>query len=315
MASKIAKNTDVSECVSISEVLQKTDTGWEPVVKSIAAVQGDSTDTVAIQPMGYRAIVRPDNGTMLGCVTDRYRPNSHVYHVGKLDTLVRNGDLRPAFVSVWDGGRVIAYQFRATLLDMTIRDGDKVSPLLTLAFFHDGKGGDMSFFADFRWFCKNQMGSVAKANTGNAKAWHKGNVMGNYDDMLMRQIASMQTDLKPRYDAMRRMAENSVGGRNLLAYFARSFGMVDPDKSVNELWTAPSEAKGDAGILKKVLHAYREDDCGAPGSIWQAYNAMTRYLSHEAGTSPATRAARVLLGSDQKVLGEAYNEATKLLAA
>lgn len=300
---KVANFVEVNGCKCIAEVLEKSGTDWEPDVKPIASLTGQQG---AVDSNRWRAVYRPDTGQVLGCVTNRYNVNSHVYHVAKLDRLVRNGDLVPAYVSVWDNGRMLSFQFRAPVLDMAITEHDKVSPLLTLAFFHDGKGGDMSFFSDFRWFCKNQLGKVADANKGNGKAYHRGDVSGAYDDMMVKRISELGSSLQSRYAAMRQMTGKPLGGRKLLDYFSQSLGVENAITVVDDLWRDPNNIKGEGKRIKEVLYSYREDETEAPGTVWQAFNGVTRYVSHVQGRNDATRSARALLGPGQDIAARAF---------
>ncbi len=305
---KLATVTDVSDCNTINMVLNKSGTAWEPISKELAAV----TDSV-VDSMGYHAIIRPDTKQILGICSKRYKPNSHVVHLARLDNMVRTGDLKPERVSTWDQGSLMAFQFRATALDVAIMQGDIVSPLLTLAFYNDGKHGDMSFFADFRWACTNQLGKVAKAMEGNKRVAHRGDVSAKYEVDLQSRITEMREQTAGRYDTMKAMVDRQLQGRGLLAFFASSLALSE--ESVDELLSNKEKPSQDAKALQVVLSCHREDQTNAPGSVWHAYNAVTRYLTHQAGRNGATRSARALLGGAgvgfmQKV---AFEEAAKLV--
>lgn len=305
---KLATVTDVTDCKSVIEVLRKSKTDWEPAVRRISGISEHKDDTTAITGVRskFSAIIRPDTFEVLGTCTDRYKPNNHVAHLSRLDNMVRQGVLKPTSVSVWDVGHLMAFQFQAHALDRNIIPGDTVSPLLTLAFYNDGKHGDMSFFADFRWKCTNQLGRVAKANVGNGRAAHRGDVLSKYEEMLSRQIEEMQKSTAERYRQMTGLVERKIGGKALLQYFASSLAISEPEKVVEELYQNKEDPKGQARIVRDVLGCYRKDDCGAPGSVWQAFNAVTRYTTHAAGRNAATRSARALLGSGQTVAERAF---------
>jgi hypothetical protein len=305
---KLAKVTEVNDCRSIDAVLTKSGTNWEPTVRRITAI--DQSGALLSVQSRFSAIVRPDTMQVLGTCTDRYRANNHVAQLTKLDGLVTNGTLVPTQVSVWDNGHLMAFQFKAMALDREIRTAetahDTVSPLLTLAFYNDGKHGDMSFFADFRWFCMNQLGMVAKANLGNSRASHRGNVQLKYEDMLMTQIADMQKGTADRYRQMQLLTTRKIGGRALLEYFAHSLAIPNVPAVIDHLYEKKEDCKGLARNVRAVMGCYRNDDCGAPGTAWQAFNAVTRYVTHEAGRNAATRSARALLGTGQAVADRAF---------
>lgn len=307
---KLAKTVDVSGCTTINEVLSRSNTAWEPTTSKLQSTASGPVDT------DYHAIVRPDTNEILGICSKRFKPNSHVVHLARLDNMVRNGDLKPERVSIWDRGSLMAFQFRAPSLDAAILPGDTVSPLLTLAFYNDGKHGDMSFFADFRWSCTNQLGRVAEAMEGQRRVAHRGDVHANYERHLSDRILEMSGAVMGRYETMRKMAQKLMNdGTELLVYWASSLAI--PESAVPEL-VSYEEGKSlshGARHLQAVLGEYREDPTLAPGTVWQAYNAVTRYLTHTVGRNDATRQRRALMGNYQPQLQKAYEDARVLVAA
>lgn len=306
---KIAHITDVSLATSIEDVLQASQTNWEAEIVDAMV----TTDDRIIGNGGFRAIVRPDTNECLAFVGQRYRTNNHVAQLMGLDQLIRSGDLLPVTVSVWDNGAVLAYQFQATGLSFNIHGVDKVSPLLTLAFSYGSTLADTAFFCDFRWFCSNQMGRVAKL-TADGRVKHRGEVKAKFSELVGRRIAEVGGELAPRYEAMRRMTNSKVENRALFDYFGASLGCSREEADKARI--APKEdLTGNAAKIPEVLDCYLEDDCGAPGTVWQAYNAVTRYQTHKAGRTAETRQRRMLLlESGEKALETAWEEAVKLAA-
>jgi hypothetical protein len=309
---KIANVVDVSECTSIQQVLTKSGTDWEPILvrPTYGEFQRVEED---FDPGSFRAIVNPSTKNALGFVKGKYRTQSHTEQLNMLQPSVTNGIFVPQSVSVWDDGAAIAYQFRVTVLEK-LREGIGTSPLLTLAFFHDGKGSDMAFFADFRWFCKNQMGMVADITKGLSRARHCSGNRITYQDIMADQVKALEGVVMPRYNQYARMMGNGLTGKPLLSYFGESLGMKEPGKVVDELYAEPQKPKAEAKTLKEVLAAYREDKTEAPNSVWHAFNGVTRYITHNQGRNPATRAARALLGPGQATIGRAFTLASAMAA-
>lgn len=302
---KIATSTvfQGAEVSSIDEVLQRSNTDWDV---SLHEAGGG-----AMKSGGFRAIVRPDTNTALAFVGDRYRTNSHRAQLQELDGFVRSGDLIPSSVSVWDNGAMLAYQFRAPQLDMVIQGRDVVSPLLTLAFAYGSQLADTAFFADFRWFCKNQMGAVSKLITDRVK--HRGNIVARYGDLLGTRLGALKGELADRYRAMRAMPTKALQGRALVEFFGQSIGATPEE--VDQAWVMPTEElTGKAAKVPEIIECYMQDDCGAEGSVWQAYNAVTRYESHVAGRTPESRNRRMLLGAGGEVAAAAFSQAARLVA-
>ncbi len=308
--SKIAKSTDVSACESIDAMLQASQTDWDPETVD-AGVSVTDRQGRPINGGGYRAIIRPDSSTALAFVGERYRVNSHRRQLAELEPFVRAGDLIPSNVSVWDNGALLAFQFRCPDLDMVIRGRDVVSPLLTLAFCYGFKLADSAFFSDFRWFCKNQLGQVAKVSTDRVK--HRGDVVGRFGEVMGTRLAGLKGELADRYRAMRLMIERPLGGRALVEYVGASLGATPEE--VDRAWVMPAdELTGTAARIPEVLECYQVDTCDAEGTVWQAYNAVTRHQTHKVGHNDLTRARRMMFGAGQTVANQAFVEAARLVA-
>lgn len=307
MAGKIAEVIDVANCATIGDMLRASNTDWDVDVRK-ASWEGSVGNSG-----GFSALVRPDNNTALAYVGGRYRTNQHRDQLHKLDGLVSQGDILPQSVSVWDNGAILAYQFRCPMLDVNIMGKDVVSPLLTLAFSYGFRLADSAFFSDFRWFCKNQLGKVAELTAG-ARVRHRGDVVGRYDDVLARRITELGGELSDRYDAMRRMPSVQLTGRQLVEYVGEVV-QATPEE-VDKVWvcTEPKELVGAASKVSDILECYQEDGCGAEGTVWQAYNACTRYLSHKAGRNEANRQRNMLLGAGSGIANRAWELAAKRAA-
>lgn len=319
----ISVGIEVSGCKSIAEVLDVSGTNWAPTAQPAAFSMPDEAGNIYDDADGFQAIVRPDTRAVLGMVRGKYKTQDHRAQLFQLDGLVSSGELVPENVNIWDRGEMLAYQFRAPKLDMLVDGGglkDMVSPLLTLAFFHNGQGSDLAFFADFRWFCKNQMGKVASLNKGNERAVHKGENAAKYADMIHSHIEELGGALQGRYAAMRKMRDVRLPtGEPLYRYWAAAMGCNDP-KLIAEECTGKSvtgKLSSEAKSVQAIGASYMADDCGAPGTLWHAYNAVTRHLTHgslrETETGAARRLQRALLGPG-KEFTSAFFEALKLAA-
>jgi hypothetical protein len=300
-ATKIARVTDTTSAKTVEAMLKMSQTDFTCELTPIKMP--------GIGDGGFKAIVRKDIGEILAPVTGRYRINNHMAQLMTLEPLVQAGTILPASVSIWDNGAVLAYQFRCPDLDVNIHGKDMVSPLLTLAFAYGFPLADSAFFADFRWFCKNQLGRVAKLNRDH-KVMHRGNVEVKYADMLTGRIGQLGTELADRYGTMRKMLSAPMTGRPLLEYVGNVFGATREE--VEQAWVAPKEdCRANAARIHEVIECHAVDDCGAPGTVWQAYNAVTRYQTHKAGRNEANRTRTMLLGTGNQVAQKAWEMAAK----
>ncbi len=306
---KLARVIDVSGCADVDGVLNVSESNWDIEVLDAGVGHGCGV----VHSGGYKALVRPDKQLAIGYVGGRFRANSHRAQLHTLDALVQAGDILPVSVSTWDNGAILAYQFRCPGLDVLVGPERRmVSPLLTLAFAYGSQLSDSAFFADFTWFCKNQGGQVATLNA-TSRVKHRGDVHGKFGDVLTTRIQELGGELKGRYDGMRRMTEKPLTGQALLSYFGEAIG-CSKEEIAMAIVEEPEKLIGKAAKIPEILDCYRVDSAGAEGTVWQAYNAVTRYETHHDGRNEATRQKRMLLGDGSKIANHAWALAAKIAA-
>jgi hypothetical protein len=100
------------------------------------------------------------------------------------------------------------------------------------------------------------------------------------------------------------MADKRLEGRALHDYFSNVVGATAADSDM--AWNKPpKELTGPMAKVPEILDCYQVDDCGAPGSVWQAYNAVTRHATHGHNlvkkgkrASDASRLRSILISKD-----------------
>ncbi len=303
--SKIARVVDVTGCTSVGAMLEKSATDWD-------AVSSDAGG-------GFVRLSRPDmvseespQGLPLAYVGGRFRGGNHRAQLYSLEDMVQSGQLQPHSVAVWDNGAVLCHQFKVTALDVCIHGADRISQMLTMIHAYGSQVADSAFFAGFRMFCKNQFGAMASLNK-ESRVKHRGDNVGKYSDILSARIGEIGGELSGQYASMRRMTMAPIQGRELGAYFAEVIGATSED--LDTVRTKPrEELRGKAGQIAEIVDCYRVDDGGAPGTVWQAYNAVTRYETHHDGRTEASRTRRMLMGAGNTVAHQAFNVAARLAA-
>lgn len=308
---KIAKIVETPNAKTIAQMLGDSGTDWD--CKIVPAKLEESPVTG-----GFNALVRGDSGVPLAFVSERFRANSHRSQLAALEPLVESGLIQPASVSMWDNGAILAYQFKVPSLDIAVGGRDKVMSLLTLMFSYGFKVADMAFFAGFRAFCKNQMGAFSKL-AGDDRVRHRGDVSNRYADILGKRISELTGEVQTRGQLMTAMGDKLLGPKATFDYIGESIGV--PQEAVEKAYVStPEELEaggGEAANARKILDVidcYQVDDCGAEGSVWHAYNAVTRYTSHKYGKNEATRMRSVMMGQSATINQRAWNLASELTA-
>ena len=154
------------------EAIHAAGLGYEVQLTPIATFDGLTVE-------GRRAVVRYDNQTVLGVVSDRYVPvqNSHAF--GFLDAVVADSGLRYHTAGALGRGEKI---FLLAKLPESIRvknSDDLVDKFLLLTNAHDGSAALRVFFTPIRVVCQNTLSMAERQGHGQGVSiLHKGNLEG-----------------------------------------------------------------------------------------------------------------------------------------
>jgi hypothetical protein len=132
---------------------------------------------------------------------------------------------------------------------------------------------------------------------------------------LGARLSELKGELADHYKAMRAMPAKKLGGRDLYNYFGGSLGADEAE--VHTSWDTVRKGEPVKGTMAKVpeiLECYESDDCGAGGSVWQAYNAVTMYETHKDGRTPERRQRNMLFQAGKDVANRAFGLAARLAA-
>lgn len=296
MAGKIATITEFSNDVSdVGTMLSRSGTDWDVARLSADGTAGYTSDKVAL--------VRPDVSEALAFVSKRYAVNSHREHLHELQPLLDAGALIPDRVAVWNNGAMMAFQFRAPDLDFYVGNRDTIHPLLTLIHSYGTPVSESAFFCDFRTFCKNQMARINAA--ADVRLRHRGDIKGRFAHLLAAKIGAMKSELAEHKGTLERMLSTPMSHEDTFTYIGNVFGHTT--EVIDQARTIPrGDLRGEAKRVWDVIDCIKADPTLEQGTVWAAYNGVTRYETHTNGRQAATRMRNALLGPGQKASQRAY---------
>jgi phage/plasmid-like protein (TIGR03299 family) len=270
-------------------------------------VDGEPTDWLDI-PTGRESysIVRMDRKSIIGTVGENYvplqnrdafRPVSHLID-GGLARIETAGSLRGG-KQVWtlvglDVEKIVELAFGRDGVDVGALEAtaQEVLPYVMLSNDHTGRGSARVKEVAIRVVCANTMAMAMTESGGtDIQVTHAGNVEGNYATaagILLNTVALRYAGMaKARGVLLERRLERVEFKRNVLDVVAPieqleaklRAGAVEADRTA---WTRTALDKALA-VRNRVEALWTEGD-GHTGdrSAWEALQAVTQYLDHEA---------------------------------
>ena len=302
---KVSVITDVSSATSVQDITRLSGTDWE-VLNVPARLEGSE------ETGGFSALVRSDTRTPLAFVSERFRATSHRRQLSVLSGLLEAGIITPAQVVSWDNGAVLAYQFRIPRMEALVAPGgssaEHISTMLTMFFSHGYRMSDMTLLTGYRESSSSHMGRFCSLD--GARVAHRGETNMLSASELSGHIDSLAAAAMDRRGLMNSMANKEMGPRALLDFVGYALGASDED--CDKAWvSAPEDLTGLSERIPQVLECWQNDECGAPGTVWQALNAVATYTTHVAGRNAPSRLRSALLGANSQVLARAWRAASE----
>lgn len=278
---------------------------WEPTGKPVTFGEAEDRRLAA----NYQAITRSDNGNLLSIQSKSYTPLDN----SALQELCSNLDARVESILQLHGGKRIFIQMSINAQN-DIVPGDVVRRYINLYNSHDGTSAFGMFRNDIRLWCANQLSYMLNRNfkntsgddtEGTIRHRHTSGINDfarRLPDMIRAERAAFNqqvdgfralTQITATPELARRVLEATFADRLAVPIADRTPGAKRPrtlDDLPNEINAIRSHAYGSTGIGFDLE--------GVRGTMYGLYNAITQYLTHDAGRAkdPIERARKRLEG-------------------
>lgn len=269
---------------------------WSAVPRPLL-VQGNREN----RPVGsHRAIVRSDNGAILGVVGSKYQPLQNVDAFRFFDPFIAAGcELETA--GALGAGETVWVLATLPKGESEIRPGDSVRSYVLLSNSHDGSSTVRAGLTSVRVVCANTL-AIAHSTSNLRKVRHTRGMHAKLAD-ARTQIKTWLDSARETADAYRRLAATPITDRQFDDY-AREVFRVKPAKTepapvagipVDEVMGISLDRALGKQRASRVIAQARECYERAPGqreiqgTAWGAYNAVTAYLTHVRGRSADNR--------------------------
>lgn len=261
-----------------------------------------------------KAVVRYDNQTVLGVVSDRYVPVQNRQAFGFLDAVVADGGLRYHTAGALGQGERV-FLLAKLPGEMRVKGTDDlVNKYLLLSNSHDGSAALRVLFTPVRVVCQNTLSMALRRGTGEGvRIRHNGDLANKIREAqrVLGLATKFYDDAQSKID---RLASVSPTAAQLDAYFNSLY--PDPEDGADNARAKQTREKLHALFSGGIGH----DMPGIKDTWWCAYNAVTEMLDHRTyrGKTEAERASNRLQsiwwGSAAKVKEQAWEAALELAA-
>lgn len=290
-------------------------TAEEAIVAAGLDYQISLTDVATVDGMMVprtKAVVRYDNQTVLGVVSDRYVPVQNRQAFGFLDAVVADNGLRYHTAGALGRGEKIFLLAKLPGHLRVKQTEDVVDKYLLLSNSHDGSSALRVLFTPVRVVCQNTLSMALRQGSGQGVSIrHNGDLAAKIRDAqrVLGLATRFYDDAQSKID---RLASLSPTQAQLDSYFR----VLYPDPPDGE----------DGGKARQTRERLQElfttgighDIPGVKDTWWTAYNAVTEMLDHRTyrGRTEAERATNRLQsiwwGTAARVKEQAWEAAIEL---
>lgn len=260
------------------EALVESGLDWRVRVEPVVVENAEWRRSDAEGKVPGGAIIRESDSKVLGYAGPRYHvvQNSTLFAVG--EALVEAGSRWETAGSLYGGRRVWALLRLEDAKD--VGGGDLVVPYLLLANAHDGSRAAECLLTSVRVVCRNTFRIATRAAAeGSFRFIHSASV-----EARLVQAGDVLLAARKRWAAFCAASEKAraarMGEAERLAFVASALALPGTDPKVGD-WTGQARRKLE--VAKACLAMEREAAAatGDPGSVWEAFNAVTRFTTHE----------------------------------
>ena len=241
-----------------------------------------------------KALLRDDDFTQLGFVSKSYEVVQNSVLKGLINPLVSEGLLEIKNTGWIKGGRLVFIQ--AQMAQEFEVAGETHQGMLTLLNSHDGSTQLSAGVTDVRVICQNTFAMAYSEMS--TRLQHK---LGVNERALgiTETLDYVNTRMKMFQDAAETLSFAKATTAQVERVFRAAYGKKQDEKVRNwdELWAL-----------------YRNGRCNEGATLWDAFNAVTEFTSHQSRKAADSRFAYANFGSGAAISRRAIDAALELAA-
>lgn len=228
-----------------------------------------------------KVLLRKDNGKVLGVTAEKYSAVTMVDALSLFDPLVEEGHLKYEYTGVSSNSKKESLKFWVLLSLNTdyyeVTRHDYIMPYILLSNSFDGSCGLWIRSTAIRYHCDNQTHLLIKEDGDRLHIKHTGQAKRRFLKYGKQWIDSLLINNQKTVSAYQDMNKKNISFDDFNEYAAKVF----PDRyKEDSKWS----------LHKTLVNIFKEGDRYCSGkSAYAAYNSVTKILTHELGSTPASR--------------------------
>ncbi len=290
--------TKVPSDLSPEQMMKAAGLDWEvEKFPAFAEINGKRIDT------GRSALVRTSDNKFFDMVGDDWNPVQNQEAFAFFNEFIAAGDMEMHTAGSLKDGRNI-WALAKVNESFEILGGDKVDGYLLFSNPHQyGKSVDVRF-TPIRVVCNN---TLTMSLNRKAEQMFKMNHRQVFDGDMVKEVLGVSKEKLAKYKEMAEyLSTKRFTNETIVDYFNRVFPMSSSKEQ------APNELQSRAAKLAFEVLDTQPGTEYAPGSWWQAFNAVTYSTDHLLGRSADTRISSAWFGVNQRRKIEAGNLALEM---
>lgn len=284
--------TRVAPNLTPGQFIVEAGVDWEvDLVPAYADINGKQ------RSINRSALVRSSDDRILDIVTNDWHPMQNLDAFKFFDEYVKRGDLEMHTAGALDNGRVV-WALAKMKESFELFKGDKIDQYMLFSNPHKYGYAAEARSVFTRVVCENTIAVALRENTGNSvKISHR----AEFDqDRVKMELGIAHQKADDYKEIAKFLGESKAEKQDIVEYFKTLFPVL----------SAKKEGEGRKTISKNASLALEvlETQPGtqfAPGSWWQAVNAVTFMTNHMLGKSQDRRLASTWYGSNKNLNSKA----------
>lgn len=278
----------VLEAPSVGEALRQAGLDWSVGLKPIFMADG--------REVPGKATVRESDNSILGVVGPRYRPLQNVDAFNFFNPLVESGlvTLETAG-SLSEGKRVWVMARINDNSDLKIVGDDVIRKFILLSNSHDGTTAVRCGFTPVRVVCANTLAMAHNdGESAIVRLRHSKSVVANLESL--REVMNLANQsFEATAEQFRQLASKQISRADLERYVKVCLD-EQADAKLADLSKRKQNQIADIATLFETGRGM--ELAGVKGTVWAAYNAVTEYLTHNAGHNADSRYNSLWFGAN-----------------
>lgn len=260
------------QCTDISEAIKASGLDWTVKKEQL----GFQTPDGFIEYTNRFAVVRSSDNAVLGDCGPKYNLLQNDKAFEWFEPFLQ----KDAFIhtcGALKGGSVVWILAKLNLDPLEIRPNDNVDKYLLLSHSFDGTLSVRIAFTPIRVVCWNTLSmSMRDNNSSRVRIRHSSKMEENMD-MVREAVNLAEQSFSVTKDKYKALQNKGVNQNDLRKYFKTIFEIED-DPSTRSL-----------NQLDQLEHMFQSGRGNQGKTMWDAYNAVTEYMTWESGNGAATR--------------------------